>query len=297
MYSDTHFHFHYLVEKFGLPWGAGLLADLVANDCFFALDIGTKSDDFPVRIKEAAACLDLLDSKDVRSKARSMLCFSAGIWPAEEAIRHRHEQVKELSMYIQEGLGNHAHAARLVAVGECGLDHHWNPSGVDARSSNGWDEALYKGEAELFMLQLELAKSLSLPVIVHSREAFDGTLACIDEVGWHKGIIHCYSYGMDEARAFLDRGWHIALGGAVTYTKKRLMEQMEALVRYIPDDRLLLETDAPYLAPVPCRGQVNTPLLISHTYEFIAKIRGVSVEELSRIVDDNCKSLFTIPAL
>ena len=70
------------------------------------------------------------------------------------------------------------------------------------------------------------------------------------------------------------------------------MEQMEELVRFIPDDRLLLETDAPYLAPVPCRGQVNTPLLISHTYAFIAAIRGVAVEDLCRTVDSNCRTLF-----
>lgn len=295
MYSDTHFHFHYLIEQFGSQWGASLLGNLAARDCFFALDIGTKHDDLLSRQAAARECLDRIPSEEVRSKAESMLFFSAGIWPDEESIRLRIERVACLGKQIERARADGgAFPGRLVALGECGLDHHWNPSGVDGRSEEGWDEALFKGESEMFMMQLELAKGMLLPVIVHSREAFGGTLSCIDEVGWHRGIIHCYSYGVDEARSFLDRGWYIALGGAVTYTKKRLMEQMEQLIRFIPDDRLLLETDAPYLAPVPCRGQTNTPLLISHTYEFIAKVRGIAVADLCRTVDSNCRELFGI---
>ncbi len=272
-----------------------MLEDLAARDCFFALDIGTKHDDLLVRQKDAAECLSLISSDEVRARAGGMLYFSAGIWPDEESIRLRNERVASLSDQIARvRSGEGGFPGRLLALGECGLDHHWNPSGVDGRSEEGWDEALFKGEGEMFMMQLELAKDLSLPVIVHSREAFEGTLSCIDEVGWNRGIIHCYSYGVDEARAFLDRGWYIALGGAVTYTKKRQMEQMERLIRFIPDDRLLLETDAPYLAPVPCRGQTNTPLLISHTYEFIAGIRGTDVGNLCGLVDSNCRTLFAL---
>ncbi len=293
MYSDTHFHFHYLTEQFGMPWGASLLASLAERDCFFALDIGTKADDLLPRMALAQDCLAQIGDEAVRAKARSLLYFSAGIWPDEDAIRARKEQVAELERQIARAQSDASpFPGRLLAVGECGLDHHWNPAGADRRSAEGWDDALFKAESEMFMMQLELAHRLSLPVIVHSREAFEGTRACIDEVGYHRGIIHCYSYGIDEARAFLDRGWYIALGGAVTYTKKRLMDQMRELVRFIPDDRLLLETDAPYLAPVPCRGQVNTPLLISHTYAFIADMRGVSAEALCRTVDANCRALF-----
>ncbi len=293
MYSDTHFHFHYLVKQFGIPWGSGLLESLAERDCFFALDIGTKHDDLLPRMGAAKDCLGQIGDDAVREKARGLLYFSAGIWPDEESIRLRQDRVSCLEQQIAKGMGGASpFPGRLVAVGECGLDHHWNPAGVDKRNGDAWDDALFKAESEMFMMQLELARKLSLPIIVHSRDAFEGTLACIDEVGYTRGIIHCYSYGIDEARAFLDRGYHIALGGAVTYTKKRLMDQMRELVRFIPDDRLLLETDAPYLAPVPCRGQTNTPLLISHTYEFIAAMRGISVEALCRLVDGNCRILF-----
>ena len=183
---------------------------------------------------------------------------------------------------------------RIVAVGECGLDHHWNPSGEDGRCESDFDTETYKGERELFEAQLELAQELKLPVIVHSRDAFEDTLDCLKNVGYDKGIIHCYSYGIEEARAFLDRGWYIAFGGAVTYNKKAKLEAVKELLRFVPSDRFLCETDAPYLAPVPLRGTVNTPVNVEHVYNFIAEVRGMSPEELSNLVDENIKMLFGI---
>ncbi len=183
---------------------------------------------------------------------------------------------------------------RVIAIGECGLDHHWNPSGADGRSESDFDEQVYRGERELFESQLELARELNLPVIVHSRDAYEDTFDCIKNIGYDNGIIHCYSYGIDEARAFLDRGWYIALGGGITYTKKSKLEQMEALIRYIPTDRLLTETDAPYLAPVPYRGQPNTPVLVEQVFNYIAPIRTTSIPALNQTVDDNIARLFNL---
>ena len=113
-------------------------------------------------------------------------------------------------------------------------------------------------------------------------------------VGYDKVIIHCYSYGIEEVRAFLDRGWYIAFGGAVTYNKKAKLEAVKELLRFVPSDRFLCETDAPYLAPVPLRGTVNTPVNVEHVYNFIAEVRGMSPEELSNLVDENIKMLFGI---
>ena len=135
---------------------------------------------------------------------------------------------------------------------------------------------------------------MQLPVIVHSRDAFSDTLDCIKNCGYDNGIIHCYSYGIEEARAFLDRGWYIALGGGITYTKKSKLQAMEDLIRYIPQDRLLTETDAPYLAPVPFRGQANSPLLVEYVFNYIAQVRSLSIPELSITIDENIKRLFEI---
>ena len=157
-----------------------------------------------------------------------------------------------------------------------------------------FDADTFEGERELFQMQIELAKKLNLPVIVHSRDAFEDTLDCIKNMRYDRGIIHCFSYGIDEARAFLDRGWYLAFGGAVTYTKKNKLYEMEELLRFVPDDRLLLETDAPYLAPVPLRGETNTPLNIHYTYEFISAKRNITTQQLCRIVDKNCEKLFKL---
>lgn len=153
---------------------------------------------------------------------------------------------------------------------------------------------MFDAERELFEMQLEYAKELNLPVIIHSRDAFQDTLDCIKNVGYDNGIIHCYSYGVEEAKAFLDRGWYISFSGGVTYTKKSKMEAMKELLLLIPEDRILLETDSPYLAPVPLRGQMNTPVNVEHTYKYIAEIRGVEVEKLSDTVDSNVKTLFKL---
>ena len=287
MFSDTHFHFHHLIEG-GLD-GAGILSQLVERNTFFGLDIGTRSDDLlrrHVQMQETVARLP----DGLRKAADEMIYYSAGIWPDVDEIKNRVESVKKLEDSI-EAFCDKSH---LVAIGECGLDHHWNPSGVDGRCESDFDQSVYEGEKELFQMQIDLARRMSLPVIVHSRDAFEDSIDCIKNMGYHRGIIHCYSYGKDEARAFLDLGWYIAFGGATTYTKKARMDEMRELLRYVPDDRILMETDSPYLAPVPFRGQINTPVLIEHCYNFVAQARGVLPSELSLTVDKNIRELFKI---
>ena len=101
-------------------------------------------------------------------------------------------------------------------------------------------------------------------------------------------------YGLEEAKKFLDKGWYISLSGSVTYTKKSKLEEMNEFLKYIPNDRILCETDAPYLAPVPLRGNPNNPTFVEHTYKYVAAARNQSVEELCHIVDQNIKTLFRI---
>ncbi|WP_318662425.1 TatD family hydrolase [Treponema sp.] len=284
MFSDTHFHFSMMMQE----ERSSILTALEDRKCFFGLDIGTHCDDLAARI-------EIVKNSDSGKKIKQFMYFSAGIWPAVEAIKDRENQIKELEKQILSVQELDAELKKKIcAIGECGLDHHWNPSGTDGRCESDFDREVFLGEAEMFEMQLELAKKFNLPVIVHSRDAFEGTLECIKNVSYDNGIIHCYSYGLEEAKAFLDRGWYLAFGGGVTYTKKSKMEQMKELLCYVPKERLLLETDAPYLAPVPFRGKPNTPLLIDNTYNFIAQMRGVSAEELSDMVDENIRRLFKL---
>ncbi len=294
MFSDTHFHFKMMTTERGVN-GVEVLTAMAQRSCFFGLDIGTHCDD----LAERQACVEKaiagIADGGLAVKARDFMYFTAGIWPDVGAIHDRENQMKLLRESINAASADADQDTlhrRIVAVGECGIDHHWNPSGEDGRCESDFDEQTYRGERELFEAHLELARELSLPVIVHSRDGFEDTMDCLKNVGYDNGIIHCYSYGIDEARAFLDRGWYIAFGGAITYNKKAKLEAVKNLLRFVPSDRFLCETDAPYLAPVPLRGTVNTPVNVEHVYNFAAEVRGITPEALSNLVDENITKLF-----
>ena len=283
-----------MTEERGIN-GVETLTTMASRDCFFGLDIGTRAGDLQGRQLAVEKCIAAIADSRLADKTRDFMYFTAGIWPDVDSIKDRENQMKILRDSVQSAANDNDQDTlhrRVIAIGECGLDHHWNPSGADGRCEDDFDEQLYRGERELFESQIELARELKLPVIVHSRDAYEDTLECIKNIGYDNGIIHCYSYGIDEARTFLDRGWYIALGGGITYTKKSKLEQMEALIRYIPSDRLLTETDAPYLAPVPFRGQANSPVLVEHVFNYLAQVRGLSLENLNQLVDENIKKLF-----
>ena len=300
MYSDTHFHFEHTTvrdNKENKVNGVEILTEMARRKCFFGLDIGTESDDLLLRQQVIDNTIAMMKDTLLADRARKFIYFAAAIWPSVEEIKDRFNSIKTLKEQILQAEKNDDGETlhrKIIAIGECGLDHHWNPSGVDGRCESDFDQKMFDAERELFEMQLEYAKELNLPVIIHSRDAFQDTLDCIKNVGYDNGIIHCYSYGVEEAKAFLDRGWYISFSGGVTYTKKSKMEAMKELLLLIPEDRILLETDSPYLAPVPLRGQMNTPVNVEHTYKYIAEIRGVEVEKLSDIVDSNVKTLFKL---
>jgi len=283
-----------MVDDFGVD-GIPVLEEMAKRNTFFALDIGTRSEDLLSRQAGLEKAIAQIQDVKLAQKVRDFLYFSAGIWPDVDSIHNRNEEMKKLRAQIKAANDSDNQDIlhrKVIAIGEGGIDHHWNPSGVDGRCESDFDQATYDGEKQLFMLQLELAKEMNLPFIVHSRDGFEDSLNCIKEVGYNNGIIHCYSYGLEEAKQFLDLGWYIAVGGGVTYTKKSKLEDMKALLNYIPEDRLLLETDAPYLSPVPLRGTPNSPVNIEHTYKFVAENRNTSPEAISELVDNNIKKLF-----
>lgn len=150
-----------------------------------------------------------------------------------------------------------------VAIGEIGLDYHYTPETRDAQLA-------------LVATQLDDARRRNLPVVIHTREAATDTRALLTEIP-SRGIIHCFTGSPDEARAYLDLGFYISISGIVTF---RSAENVRQTARFVPDDRLLIETDAPYLAPVPLRGQPNEPAFICHTCTFLANLRGLSPTNL-----------------
>jgi len=173
-----------------------------------------------------------------------------------------------------------ARIKRVVAVGETGLDFHYNHSTPDAQRI-------------AFAEQIRLARRLKLPLVIHSREAEEETLSILsrekaDEVG---GVIHCFSGGPDMAEKALDLGFYISFSGTLTFPKA---EGLRRIAASIPLDRILIETDAPYLAPVPLRGKRNEPAYVHHTAQKLADLRGLSLDEIARITAQNACRLFGI---
>lgn len=297
MFTDTHSHLSYLADRgFEL---SEVLSGLVSEHFPYVMDAGTKADDLSARYALIQSALshindsDCRTSQDIRSEAEKIIHYTAGIWPDPDAIRNREKETAVLRSVVEKSLTDGYGLPRISCIGECGHDHHWDIAGTDHRDESDFaSPSMLTAESELFEMQIAIAKDFNLPVMVHTRDAFDFTYSSIRNMGYNNGEIHCFSYGLDEAVKFLDLGWYIALGGGVTYTKKSRQEAMDELIRYIPDDMLLLETDAPYLAPVPERGKPNSPLLIKHTYAYIAERRGISVEKLAEMVLTNTKRLF-----
>jgi TatD DNase family protein len=167
---------------------------------------------------------------------------------------------------------------KVVAVGEIGLDYHYDHSPREI-------------QREVFRKQLQCAEEVDLPVIIHSREAEKDTLDIIRASGAKKGVFHCFSGDVEMAAQAMKLGFYISIAGPVTFKKAKGLKEV---VRTVPDEYLLLETDAPYLTPEPFRGKRNEPSYLIHTAEVIAELRQVSFEDIARITTLNAKRLFGI---
>lgn len=189
---------------------------------------------------------------------------------------HPHD-AKNFSEQSEAELKEMAAHKKVVAIGEIGLDYYYDNSPREVQK-------------EVFERQILLAKELSLPIIVHSRDAHQDTLEILKK---HKpaGVVHCFSGSVETAKIILDLGMYISLGGPVTY--KNAVNPTE-VAKFVPDDRLLLETDCPYLAPVPYRGKRNSSLFMHATAEKIASLRGVTPEHIAFLTAENTKKLFNI---
>jgi TatD DNase family protein len=249
-YTDTHAHLGRLESAHSL------LTSLFNSGFGKILDIGTACDDLAGRIAEFS------QYPAVR--------FAAGIWPYPEAVANRVNAAAALEAQIRA-----APPGFTVAVGECGLDHHQEQP----------DKA---GERELFEAHIALAAKFDLPLIVHSRDAPTETIAVLRDHPGIRGIIHCYSYGVEEARIFLDLGYHISFAGNLTYKKS---DNLRETLRFVPAGRLLLETDSPFLAPQSQRGKPCHPGLIAETYTLAAELRGLDREALKKLIATNADAL------
>ena len=190
---------------------------------------------------------------------------------------HPHD-AREFTGTIYSSLKKWSEKEKVIAIGETGLDYHY-------------DHSPRETQREVFRKHLALAGESGLPVVIHSREAEQDTLEILRSSEISRGVMHCFSGDMDMAEQVMALGLHISIAGPVTFQKSvRLRE----IARAVPDDYLLIETDAPYLSPEPFRGKRNEPAYIHHTAKQVAELRGISFEDLARITTLNARRLFGI---
>ncbi len=204
-------------------------------------------------------------------KQYDFLYGTVGVHP-EDAGTLREEDMEELEKLCKED--------KILAVGEIGLDYHY-------------DEPPKEIQKKWFVRQLDLAKRAELPVVIHSRDAAKDTLDIMkaEHAGQTNGVIHCFSYGVEMAREYLNMGYYIGIGGVVTFKNGRKLKEV---AEYTPLDRIVLETDAPYLAPMPFRGKRNCSLYLKYVAEEIAGLKGISVEEVCEATFENAMRLYKV---
>ena len=190
------------------------------------------------------------------------------------------EELEDFSEEAMEWIKSNASNPKVVAIGEIGLDYYWVKEEEQREKQRLW-----------FNKQMDLAKELNLPVIIHSRDAAEDTLNTIRlyNNSHVKGIVHCYSYSKELAMEYVKMGWYIGVGGVVTFKNaKKLVETVEA----IPLESIVLETDCPYMAPVPHRGERNSSIFLSHVAEKIAEIKNISVDEVEKVTYQNSLNIY-----
>ncbi|HWZ66181.1 MAG TPA: TatD family hydrolase [Patescibacteria group bacterium] len=262
---DTHCHIHEsqsdidgptreLWLKAGNPKPEAIVADAVENDVTDIICVGTT-------VRDSYLAVDL-------AKSNPRCWASIGVHPHEA---HPEEaRLGELNLLVKK--------PKVVAIGECGLDYLYNHSPKQA-------------QVRALKYQIELALENSLPMVFHVREAFDDFWPIFDSYKGIRGVLHSFTDTKEQLDMALERGLYIGVNGIMTFTKNDW--QLE-IAKAIPADRLLLETDAPYLTPVPFRGKVNAPANVKYVAQFMSELREESLNRLADTTTQNARQLFSI---
>lgn len=256
MFSDSHAHLTY--DRFDAD-RAAVIARAREAGLKYIVTVAS-------HIGDAGACADL-------AAAHDFIRFTAGVHPHE---------AKDWSLEVARGIERAARRPKAVAIGEIGLDYHYNHSPPAEQRA-------------VFREQITLARSLALPIVIHTREAWDDTFAILrdENAAAAGGVFHCFSGGPEEARRCLDLGFYLSFAGPVTFKNAQALAEAVAAT---PLERLLIETDAPYLSPHPLRGQRNEPARVVLVAERIAALKGVGPEVVGEAATRNLEAVFRLTA-
>ncbi len=223
-------------------------------------------------VRMVTVASDTVDSRAVTELIR----FRDNLWGAVGV--HPHEAGEAQAADIAEIGALAASEDRVVAVGETGLDFYY-------------DNAPRSQQIDIFERQVEIAESLGLPLVVHSRDADDETAAILRSLApGVSGVLHCFTGGTPLLEAALQADWYVSFSGIVSFRKFDAVEQM----RMVPRDRILMETDSPYLAPVPMRGKRNEPAFVTHVCQALSQHLGETPEKVARVTGENTERLFDL---
>lgn len=255
MFIDSHCHINFPEFSERLP---ALFAKMAENQVSHALCVSVELDKFP----------------EIRAMAEAypQVYASVGVHPDyEETAEPTVEQLVELSQH-----------PKVIAIGETGLDYFRLKGDLE------W-------QRERFRIHIRASRASAKPLIIHTRAASEDTLRILEEekasvhAGGVAGVMHCFTESLPVAKAAMDMGFYISFSGIVTFKNAK---DLQEVARHVPLERMLIETDSPYLAPVPMRGKTNEPGFVKHVAEYLADLKGVSVDELAYITSTNFRTLF-----
>ncbi len=255
MFIDSHCHINFPEFSERLP---ALFAKMAENQVSHALCVSVELDKFP----------------EIRAMAEAypQVYASVGVHPDyEETAEPTVEQLVELSQH-----------PKVIAIGETGLDYFRLKGDLE------W-------QRERFRIHIRASRESAKPLIIHTRAASEDTLRILEEekasvhAGGVAGVMHCFTESLAVAQASMEMGFYISFSGIVTFKNAK---DLQEVARHVPLERMLIETDSPYLAPVPMRGKTNEPGFVKHVAEYLADLKGVSVDELARITSANFRTLF-----
>lgn len=258
---DTHCHLNMITDKNGeidFIKIEQILKNMYDNGVEIAITIGSNLDDSKIGIQ-------------IASKYKNIYC-AVGVHP---------EGVDEFNLDKLESLvKQNINSGKLVAIGEIGLDYYW-------RKDNKLEQI------KIFKQQIELAKKYNLPIIVHCREAFGDCLEILRQYSpfLNGGVIHCYSGSIEWAKEVINLGFLISFTGVVTYSNAKNVQEV---AKWVDNDKFMVETDSPFLSPVPFRGKENCPSNVVYVAKFIAELKNISYNNIDKITTKNAKNLFKI---
>jgi len=260
MFIDSHCHLSFPELHAQLP---EILQAMQAAQVAQAICICTTMEEFPQVLGLATA--------------HEQLWASVGVHPDNEDV---HEPS------VEELVKAASSSAKIVAIGETGLDYY-RLNGRSIEADMGW-------QRERFRTHIRAAKLVKKPLVIHTRSSAADTLKVLDEEGGEQagGVFHCFTETVDIALAAIERGFYISFSGILSFKNAQALRDVAAA---LPLERLLIETDSPYLAPVPYRGRTNSPAYVPHVAAALAEVKGVSVAELAAQTTANCRRLFSLP--